>query len=77
MVEPPEHYKDTMLTPQPLFALFLFYRYYLLQPKYKSIVKHNLNHPAYLKRRDQLIEMAGSPHIKSYLTGSLLFLLGL
>jgi hypothetical protein len=53
---------------QPLFALFAFLRYYLcLQAgKYKSIVKFNLNHPAYFKKRDELVGLAQDNAFQSY-----------
>ena len=52
-VEPPQWLKDIMITSQPLATAFAFYRYYLLQPKYKAIVKFDLDHPAYFKKRDK------------------------
>jgi hypothetical protein len=47
----------------PIFALFAFYRYYLMlggkeeNCKYKAIVKVNLNHPRYQDKRDEILKL--------------------
>ena len=57
-----EYSYDHVHSENPLFALFAFYRYYCMlgnkgDPcKYKAIVKFNLNHSRYFKKRDQIIE---------------------
>lgn len=40
----------------PMFAMFAYYRYYIMQEKYKSIVKFNLDHSKYFEKRDEIIE---------------------
>jgi hypothetical protein len=53
---------------EPLIALFAFMRYYLVLAagKYKSIVKFNLNHPAYFKKRDEIVGLAQESAFQSY-----------
>ena len=53
----PEWCKDTMITTQPLASLLAFYRYYLLQPKYKAPLKFDLDHPAYFSKRDSILDI--------------------
>merc|ERR1712224_660236 len=65
-IEDPEMCSDIMMTSQPLAALFAFYRYYLLQPKYKAIVKFNLDHPAYFKKRDAILELVSDENFRNY-----------
>jgi hypothetical protein len=47
-----ERYNETVICKNPLYAVFAYFRYYLFQGKYKSMLKFNLNHPAYFDRRD-------------------------
>lgn len=76
-VEAPQWCKDTMVTAQPLSAVLAFYRYYLLQPKYKAIVKHDLDHPAYFKKRDRILELISQEKHRTYFTAANLSFLSL
>jgi len=76
-VEPPQWLKDIMITSQPLAAAFAFYRYYLLQPKYKAIVKFDLDHPAYFKKRDKLLELTQDDEFRAYFLAAILSFIGL
>ena len=66
-----------MITSQPLAAIFAFYRYYLLQPKYKAIVKFNLNHAKYFEKRDSILEVVSDSQYKAYFTATILSFMSL
>jgi len=51
-----EKHQEIVKCKDPLFAIFVYYRYYIYQGKYKAMLKFNLDHPNYFGRRDQLIE---------------------
>jgi hypothetical protein len=53
----PEKHSEVVQVESPLFACFVYTRYYLFQGKFKAMLKFNLDHPAYFKKRDALIEM--------------------
>ena len=50
----------------PVFGLFIFYKYYLDLEKYKAIVKFDLDHKAYFKKRDELVTLANNEKFKTY-----------
>lgn len=51
---------------QPIYGVFAFYRYYVLQDKYKAIVKFNLDHQAYFSKRDQIMETVNDGDLREY-----------
>ena len=60
---------ETQQVKNPLFALFAYYCYYLAHgdnAKYKSIVKFNLNHKGYFKKRDKIIEYVDNKEYYHY-----------
>lgn len=65
---------DLIEVGNPLFAVFGFFRYYLLQQKYKAIVKAKLDHPRYYEMRDQIVEQVEESELGKYWTGCLLSL---
>jgi hypothetical protein len=58
--------EDTIKMNQPIFGLFIYFKYYLDLEKYKAIVKFNLDHKAYFKKRDELVNMANIKKYKTY-----------
>ena len=74
-IDEPEYCSDEIQTSNPLFAMFAFYRYYLMltadkdEPskcKYKAIVKFNLDHNAYYSKRDAIIELVDDAEYQLY-----------
>ena len=51
---------------EPIFGLYIYFKYYLELEKYKAIVKFDLDHKAYFKKRDELVSLANDPKLKSY-----------
>jgi hypothetical protein len=63
---------DFIRVNEPLLTVYVFYRYYVHQLKYKAVVKQikehqPLQHPKYIERRDQLAEFADEEANKDYI----------
>lgn len=67
----PNKHRDVIKVNDPLLSLFVFYRFYIQQPKYKAITKTELQHEKYMQRRDELRDFANLEDNKVYLTGAL------
>ena len=72
-IEEAERCKETIVVKQnPLYAVFAYYRYYVLMEKYKAIVRFNLNHKAYFGKRDAILELANDQALSPYWKASIL-----
>jgi hypothetical protein len=66
-IDEPERYEEIIrLTQNPVFAVFAFYRYYILKEKYKAVVKFNMDHKAYFGKRDQLVKLVNQQNLSEY-----------
>ena len=64
--KPESQPEETILINSPIFGIFLYYKYYLDLEKYKSVLKFNMDHKAYFKKRDELLAKANDPKLKNY-----------
>ena len=71
-IEPAIRASETIQCSHPLYSFFAFYRYYILEEKYKAPVKFNLDHPAYFKKRDKLMELTNDESLRPYWLACLL-----
>ena len=70
-----ERYSENVECTYPIFGAFVYFRYYLYQGKYKSMLKTNLDHPRYFDKRDELLEMTNEKKWKRYWACCLLSLI--
>lgn len=70
--DPERHSQLVAVKSDPLFAVFAWYRYYILQDKYKSVVKFNFEHPAIHAKRDQIMEEVNKEELSEYWKATIL-----
>lgn len=71
-VKQPEQANETIIVKSnPLFAVYAYYRYYVLQEKLMAIVKFNLDHQAYFSKRNEIMAVVNDAELRDYWNAAL------